>query len=111
MIADGSTLQVPQVRLNNLLPKVRSDAASALRLRSRSCLRASVVAGAMLLSLNSARGEYHLQAGDVVEISVAGVPELRQRIPVQLDGTVTSPNFGTLSVEGAALSEVRSRIQ
>jgi len=65
----------------------------------------------MLLSLNSARGEYHLQAGDVVEISVAGVPELRQRIPVQLDGTVTSSNFGTLSVEGAAISEVRSRIQ
>jgi len=72
-----------------------------------------ISAAAMLLLLNPARAEaeYSLQAGDVVEISVAGLPELRQRIPVQLDGTITSPNFGTLAVEGAALSEIRSQIQ
>jgi protein involved in polysaccharide export with SLBB domain len=31
--------------------------------------------------MNSARAEYRLQGGDVVEISVSGVPELRRRAP------------------------------
>jgi polysaccharide export outer membrane protein len=66
---------------------------------------------ALLWSIHPARAEYGLQAGDVVEISVAGIPELRQRVPVQLDGSMTLPLVGTLMVEGVPFSETRSKIQ
>jgi len=47
----------------------------------------------------------------VVEISVSGVPELRHRAPVQLDGSITFPVIGTFMVEGVELSEARAKIQ
>ncbi len=70
-----------------------------------------LLAAALLWSTQLARAEYRLQGGDVVEISVAGVPELRQRAPVQFDGSITFSLVGTLMVEGAPFSEVRSKIQ
>jgi polysaccharide export outer membrane protein len=83
------------------------------------CLRCSIislkigllVAAALCCSLNPARAEYRLQGGDVVEISVSGVPELRQRAPVQLDGSITFPVIGTFMVEGVEFSEIRGKIQ
>src|SRR5712691_511603 len=70
-----------------------------------------LLSAALLWSTQLARAEYRLQGGDVVEISVAGVPELRQRAPVQFDGSITFSLVGTLMVEGAPFSEVRSKIQ
>lgn len=84
------------------------------------CFRRSIVSffldvglfvAALCCSQNAARAEYRLQGGDVVEISVSGVPELRQRAPVQLDGTITFPVVGTFMVEGLEFSEVRGKIQ
>jgi polysaccharide biosynthesis/export protein len=74
-------------------------------------LTAGVVAAALLLPVGAVRGEYRLQAGDVVEITVAGVQELRHRVPVQLDGSIAVPLGGTLMVEGVPFSEVRGKIQ
>lgn len=72
---------------------------------------AGLLAAMLCCSLNPARAEYRLQGGDVIEISVSGVPELRQRAPVQLDGSITFPVVGTFMVEGVELSEVRGKIQ
>jgi polysaccharide export outer membrane protein len=58
-----------------------------------------------------ARSEYRLDVGDVLEISVAGIPELRQRVPVQLDGSISYPLLGTFGVAGLPPSDVRARIQ
>src|SRR5437879_5782330 len=58
-----------------------------------------------------ARSEYRLDVGDVLEISVAGVPDLRQRVPVQLDGSISYPLLGTFGVAGLPPSEVRAKIQ
>ena len=58
-----------------------------------------------------AGAQYRLQAGDVIEVSVAGIPEMRQRSPVQLDGSVSFPLAGTLEVEGATLAELRVKFQ
>jgi polysaccharide export outer membrane protein len=69
-----------------------------------------MVAG-LLCSAMPAYAEYRLQAGDVLEISVAGVPELRQRVTVQLDGSISFPLVGTLAVAAASASDVRARIQ
>ena len=82
------------------------------------CLRRSIIslkpglfAAALCCSLNPAQAEYRLQGGDVIEISVSGVPELRQRASVQLDGSITFPVVGAFMVEGVEFSEVRSKIQ
>src|SRR5689334_24109580 len=74
-------------------------------------LNISLLAIVLCCSPNPARAEYRLQGGDVVEISVAGVPELRQRAPVQIDGSITFPVVGTFIVEGVEFSEVRGKIQ
>jgi polysaccharide biosynthesis/export protein len=79
-----------------------------LRLLSSSL---ALLAAALLGSSQLARADYRLQSGDVVEISVAGVPELKQRAPVQFDGSITFPLVGTLMVEGVQFSEVRSKMQ
>lgn len=75
-------------------------------------LKACLLAGAALCcSVNSTRAEYRLQGGDVIEISVLGVPELRQRASVQLDGRITFPVIGAFLVEGVELAEVQNKIQ
>ena len=55
--------------------------------------------------------EYRLQTGDVIEIRVAGMPDLNQRVAVQLDGSIAIAAAGTLLVEGETVSEMRSRVQ
>jgi polysaccharide biosynthesis/export protein len=58
-----------------------------------------------------AMAEYRLDVGDVIEISVLGVPEMRQRVPVQLDGSISYPLLGSFGVSGLSPSEVRAKIQ
>jgi hypothetical protein len=54
-----------------------------------------VLVSVLLCSMISARAEYLIDVGDTLEISVAGVPELRQRVVVQLDGSISYPLLGT----------------
>ena len=79
--------------------------------RSMISFTTALLAATLCCSLSPARAEYRLQGGDVVEISVSGVPELRQRAPVQLDGTITFPVVGTFMVEGVEFSEIRAKLQ
>ena len=65
----------------------------------------------VLLFSTAARAEYRIQAGDVIEITVANAPDMRQRVPVQLDGTISVPLAGTVHAEGASVSEIRGRIR
>jgi len=74
-------------------------------------LKTGLLLVALYCPLNLARAEYRLQGGDVVELSVAGVPDLRQRSPVQIDGSITFAVIGTFMVEGMELSQVRDRIR
>jgi polysaccharide export outer membrane protein len=55
--------------------------------------------------------EYRLDVGDVIEISVAGMPELRQRVPVQLDGSISMPRLGRLQVAGTTAGETQAMVQ
>ena len=85
-----------------------------MRLRTdagRACTKLGLLAVSLLCSIAPAKAEYRLDAGDVIEISVAGVPELRQRVTVQLDGTISFPILGTLAVAGLPPSEVQAKIQ
>jgi polysaccharide export outer membrane protein len=55
--------------------------------------------------------EYRLNAGDVLEISVARIPELSRRVPVQLDGTISYPLLGSISVAGLTRSQAEAKIR
>src|SRR5919198_2552303 len=73
--------------------------------------KCALLAVGILCSATTAKAEYRLNAGDVVEVAVAGVPELRQRVTVQLDGSISLPLLGNLVVAGSTASDARAKIQ
>jgi polysaccharide export outer membrane protein len=76
------------------------------------CGTTSALLFGVLLSWSiSAKAEYRIQAGDTLEIAVAGMPDWRQRVEVQLDGSISYPLLGTLVVAGLSPLEVRTKIQ
>jgi polysaccharide biosynthesis/export protein len=70
-----------------------------------------LLGAALLLSLTPANAEYRLHAGDTIEIAVARLPELKQRAPVQLDGTISFPLLGAVTVAKLSPAEVQARLQ
>lgn len=70
---------------------------------------AAIVLG-LTISITQAKAEYRANIGDVLEVAVAGIPELRHRAPVQMDGNISLPLAGTLPVAGRPLSEIRTKI-
>jgi polysaccharide export outer membrane protein len=73
------------------------------------CIRWCLVAVGLTISVQ-AKAEYRVNVGDVLEVAVAGVPELRQRAPVQVDGNISLPLVGMLPVAGLPLPEIRAKI-
>lgn len=73
-----------------------------------------VVAAGLTLSVSQAtadqRAEYRVNIGDVLEIEVAGVPELRHRAIVQMDGNISLPLVGALPVASQPLQLIRAQI-
>jgi polysaccharide export outer membrane protein len=65
----------------------------------------------LLCSLAPARAEYRVDAGDVIEIFVARVPDLQRRVSVKLDGTISVPYGGTISVAGLSASELQAKVR
>jgi polysaccharide biosynthesis/export protein len=75
------------------------------------CTRWGLLSVGLICSAIPSKAEYRLDVGDVLEISVAGVPDLRQRVVVQLDGSISFPLLGTFVAAGLPPSEVRAKIQ
>jgi polysaccharide export outer membrane protein len=69
------------------------------------------LAYALLLAAAPAKAEYRLHPGDVIEISVARLPELKQRVPVQMNGTISYPMIGTISVANVPAADVQAKVQ
>ena len=63
--------------------------------------------GILVLTPKPAMAEYKLQPGDTLEISVAGVPELRQRSQIEVGGTIDVPLIGQVRVGGLSILEAR----
>jgi polysaccharide export outer membrane protein len=78
---------------------------------SRLIRQATVAVAALFVMATSARADYQLAVGDVIEVAVAGLPELRQRVPIQLDGTISVPILGTMIVADLTLSEVKAEVE
>jgi polysaccharide export outer membrane protein len=84
------------------------------RTRSRLArLRGGLCATALLclVQMPVQASGYRLQPGDVIEVSVAGWPDLLRRVAVQLDGSLPIPLAGRVQAAGATLAEVEARIQ
>jgi polysaccharide export outer membrane protein len=64
-----------------------------------------------LLNAEAHAKNYLIQAGDTLELSVAGAPELRQRIPVNVQGVASFPLVGDIEAAGKSLIEVRAKVQ
>jgi polysaccharide biosynthesis/export protein len=57
-----------------------------------------------------ALADYRIAPGDVIDFSIAGVPDLKQKSLVDIDGEVTLPLAGNVSAAGLTLSELRSKV-
>jgi polysaccharide export outer membrane protein len=78
--------------------------------RLRPCIKWSLMALGLTISVTQAKAEYRVNVGDVLEVAVAGVPELRQRAAVQMDGNISLPLVGMLPVAGLPLPRIRAEI-
>src|SRR5882762_3137005 len=56
-------------------------------------------------------GQYKLAPGDTVEVSIGGVPEQRNRVQIQIDGTIALPWVGTMNVAGLTPAELQTRME
>ncbi len=79
--------------------------------RGRTVALLAAVGLALFGGLVPCRAEYQLSPGDIIEISVAGMPDLKQRAPIQFDGTITLPIVGTITAAGATSADVRARVE
>lgn len=66
---------------------------------------------ALVSALVPCRAEYLLSPGDVIEITVAGMPDLKQRAPIQFDGTITLPMVGSIVAAGSTAADVQARAE
>jgi polysaccharide biosynthesis/export protein len=55
--------------------------------------------------------DYRLNLGDVLEISVHGFPELRQKAMVELNGEVSLPPAGRIRIVGMNIAEAQAAIR
>jgi polysaccharide export outer membrane protein len=81
----------------------------SLRLSGRGALRFALLF--CVLAVPAGGAEYRLQAGDVIEISISGPPDVLRRVTVQLDGSLPIPMAGRVAAAGATPAEVEARIQ
>lgn len=58
----------------------------------------------------AARAEYRLQPGDTLELAIVGLPDLRQRSLIGVDGEIVLPLSGQIKVSGMTLAEARAAV-
>ena len=56
-------------------------------------------------------GGYRLRAGDTIEISIAGLPEMRQKFVLDLDGQISVSLVGVIRAEGLTIADLRDKLQ
>lgn len=117
--------RVPVVRSFGRPPAYRQEFASLdravsardpglrkLPLRSR-VLRAVTlltVVGVSSVSHAAPEAPYKLQIGDVLELAVAGSPDFRHRLPIGIDGKISIPLVGSISVVGRSVMDVQNEL-
>ena len=70
-----------------------------------------IFASANIFHSGPATAQYLIDVGDVVEIAISGPMEIRQRVAVQMDGTIALPLMGSVAVGGLRSVDVRTKVQ
>lgn len=63
------------------------------------------------LAKEAADAEYRLAVGDVVEVSVAGLPDLRHTASINVDGKASFPLVGALRAAGLTINELQAAVR
>jgi polysaccharide biosynthesis/export protein len=58
-----------------------------------------------------ARAEYVLAPGDVLEVSVVGMPDLKHRATIDVDGRASVPLVGKMKAAGLTLAELSEQVK
>ncbi|MFG3598280.1 polysaccharide biosynthesis/export family protein [Bradyrhizobium sp. RDI18] len=66
---------------------------------------------AVLLAPVAARGEYLLSPGDVLEVQAVGIPDLRHRVMIDLNGHASFPLIGDIKAAGLTVAELRKQVK
>lgn len=74
---------------------------------SRLTSSVAALALSLLVLTAPASASYRLDSGDVLEISVFGLPDFKRRVTVNIDGDVTLPFIGELRVTGLSIADFR----
>lgn len=90
-----------------MIPKLVRDWHCFLRIRKPLVVAVAV----LLLHPGAALAQYLVAPGDTLEISIVSLPELRQRAQVNLEGQVSYPLLGSMSVAGLSLAEIQSKLK
>ena len=83
---------------------------AAARMAIPAPIQLLLLAAALVLMPISAGAQYKLQPGDTLEISLAGVPDFKQRSPIGVGGTIILPLAGQIKIDGLSVSEARAAI-
>ncbi len=90
---------------------MRPEAAPCEAVRKAFAALIALVLGLSAVAGNALAEDYRLQAGDVVEVLVAGMPEMAARSSIQMDGSLSFPTVGVIDAAGFSISEIRERIR
>ena len=90
---------------------LRKTVGGGARIALAAVLSCQIVTAAAASTERPSTAQFHVHAGDMIEIAVAGLPELRMRGSVQPDGVVTFPLFGELEVAGLSTAQLREAVQ
>jgi polysaccharide biosynthesis/export protein len=90
----------------------RPSAADHIHSNVMHCMKSGLMmVGLILSTIQSAKAEYRVSVGDMLEITVAGVADLRHKAPVQLDGTLSLPLVGNVQVSGLPLLQIEAKVR
>src|SRR4029453_2878154 len=78
-------------------------------LRATRAIVTMVIAVGLLNTV--AQAEYRLGPGDILELVVVGLPDLRERVLIDVDGLAHFPLIGRIQVVGATVAQVRANVQ
>jgi polysaccharide export outer membrane protein len=65
----------------------------------------------MTVEASDVWASYTVAPGDILEISVVGLPELRQRATVNMEGQISLPLIGLMNVAGFSLSDLQGKLR
>jgi polysaccharide export outer membrane protein len=71
----------------------------------------SVLLGAVLVLIPAAAlGDYRLQPGDVLDVSITGVPDFKEHPSIGIEGDIGLPLAGQIKVSTLSISQAREQI-